>query len=97
MIEIHEIGQNYNCPCTHPSQCNNGCFKAGSRETVIKSAKGNQDRLITIAKALDGVVICSGTDADPNRSMVCILDEDFPEVFRALQLINNEMLERYTI
>jgi hypothetical protein len=28
MSEIHEIGQNYNCPCIHPSQCNNGCFKA---------------------------------------------------------------------
>lgn len=63
-------------------------------ETIIKSSKGNEDRLITIAKALDGVVICSGTDADPNRSMVCILDEDFPAVFAALKRIENERLEQ---
>lgn len=62
-------------------------------ETVIRSSKGNQDRLITIAKALDGVVICSGPYDDPNRSMVCILDEDFPAVFTALKKIENEIRE----
>ncbi|TAX57139.1 hypothetical protein ELI01_18855 [Rhizobium leguminosarum] len=63
-------------------------------ETIIKSAKGNEDRVITIAKALDGVVICSGTDADPNRFMVCISDEDSPAVFAALKTCMHEINER---
>ncbi|TBY60170.1 hypothetical protein E0H46_31875 [Rhizobium leguminosarum bv. viciae] len=66
-------------------------------ETISRSTKGSEDRLITIAKALDGVVICSGTEADPTRSMVCVLDEDFPAVFAAMKRHMHEINERASI
>ncbi|MBY5821460.1 hypothetical protein [Rhizobium leguminosarum] len=65
-------------------------------ETVIKSARGD-GRDITVAHAADSIVISKSAGNHPAKFMVIIQDEDFPAVFRALQLINNEMLERYTI
>lgn len=65
-------------------------------ETIIKSAF-DEDRITTIATVEDGVVIYVGDESHPTRTGVGIYIEDFPAVFRALQLINNEMLERYTI
>lgn len=39
MTEIHEAGQNYNCPCTHPSQCDDRCFKAEISPDIMQKAE----------------------------------------------------------
>lgn len=72
--------QNYNCPCSHPSQCNNGCFKAPGE--------------IKIERKYDGSVVV--TQANQFRlydDEVLISAENFPAVFAALQTIINEIRE----
>jgi hypothetical protein len=65
-------------------------------ETIIRSSR-NDGRDITVAKAADSVVISKSAGNHPAKFMVIIPDEDFPAVFRALQLINSERLERALI
>lgn len=77
-------GQNYNCPCIHPSQCDNGCLKAPGE--------------ITIERKPDGSVII--TQANLFRlydEEVTIPADQFATVLKALQQCMHEINERETI
>lgn len=64
----NRLDQNYNCPCAHPSQCDNSCFSMACLERLSIRAGGSENAAYAFTEADDEGDYVTYNDA--NRAII---------------------------